>query len=143
MTSIKNWILNLRPGQKGVTLVELIIIMVVIGIAFPTIISPFLTSVKGAVQVETYSRMSYLASQHMELTLSQDHSTWWTALPTSTPTTVTLDGVNYTLSRTLTYVDQNLASTGGTPSSYIKIVVTISEPTGKTVSLQGLITQRA
>lgn len=131
-------------NPKGFTMVELVIIIVIVGIAFPTLISPFLTSVRGFVQVENFSKMSYLASQHMETALSEeDNSDWWTALPSSTsPPPVNLNGVDFTLSRTLTYVDSSL-NPSATPTSYMLIKITVTDEDGNEVNLEGLITEGA
>lgn len=51
---------------KGFTLIELIILIVMAGILLPTIILPFVSSVKGSGKPEMISRAVYLAQQRME-----------------------------------------------------------------------------
>ena len=52
-------------GNKGFTLIEIIILIVMAGILLPAIIVPFATSVKGSRKPEMVTTAMYLAHQRM------------------------------------------------------------------------------
>mgnify|MGYP001584945208 CR=1 FL=1 len=53
-------------GNKGFTLIEIIVLIVMAGIIIPVIVVPFVTGVKGSGKPEMVTTAMYLAHQRME-----------------------------------------------------------------------------
>ena len=61
-------------GNKGFTLIEIIVLMVMAGILLPAIIVPFATGIKGSGKPEMVTTAMYLAHQRMEELMKYDYS---------------------------------------------------------------------
>ena|SRR3989339_579457 len=70
-------------GQKGFTLIELVIAIVVVSIAFYAIISVFITVAPRNINAEDLSKATYLANRVMEETTAKSFSSISSVSPTS------------------------------------------------------------
>ncbi|MEE9611987.1 MAG: type II secretion system protein, partial [Desulfatiglandales bacterium] len=60
-------------GNKGFTLIETIIVIVLAGILLPALVAPFLTGVKQSGKPEMVTTAMYLAQQKMEELMKFDY----------------------------------------------------------------------
>ncbi|NWF52067.1 MAG: prepilin-type N-terminal cleavage/methylation domain-containing protein, partial [Nitrospirae bacterium] len=60
--------------NRGFTLIEIIILIVIAGIILPVIVVPFITSVKESGKPEMVSTAMFLASQKMEEFMKYQYS---------------------------------------------------------------------
>ena len=61
-------------GNRGFTLIEIIVLIVMAGILLPAIIVPFATGIKGSGKPEMVTTAMYLAHQRMEELMKYDYS---------------------------------------------------------------------
>jgi prepilin-type N-terminal cleavage/methylation domain-containing protein len=127
-------------GNKGFTLIEMIILIVMAGILLPAIIVPFVSSVKGSGKPEMATTAMFLAHEKMEEFMQFDYTD-----ATLNSVALTLyadaDAVNfpgYQWQWEIVTVDNNL-NTSGTDLGYKRILVRIRDPMGDTYELYSVI----
>lgn len=140
-------------NQKGITLLELIVVIVVLGISLPFLLMPFMQASKGIGQSAELPALHAAARYCMEkeiVTVLPTPAAWPKAL-TGDYQTVCADPNNPSFTATLTgyFYDAALAArTDGTldnlpppggKDSYLVLTVTATNPaTGQSVTLQTL-----
>jgi prepilin-type N-terminal cleavage/methylation domain-containing protein len=109
--------------KKGMTLIEVIMAMVIIGIAFYTLIALYITLAPRNVLVENINKKISLAQEKIEEYLSRPFS----KVTSVSPATITTPSFGqYKYSIVVTYVatsDLNTSVTGPTPFKNVKVRV--------------------
>jgi prepilin-type N-terminal cleavage/methylation domain-containing protein len=82
------------PGNRGFTLIEIIILIVLAGILLPVIIVPFVTGIKGSGKPEKVTTAMYFAHQRMEELMKCNYNRS-TLNPTGLTAYADIDAVNF------------------------------------------------
>ena len=125
-------------NNKGFTLIEIIILIVMAGILLPAIIVPFATGIKGSGKPEMVTTAMYLAHQKMEELMKFDYS----RAPDLTPGTYTLPAPpisGYTWQWVISYVNNNFGASGS-DVGYKRIQVTVTDPQSSTYTVYSVVT---
>jgi len=128
-------------GNKGFTLIEIIILIVLAGILLPAIIVPFASSVKGSGKPEMVATAMYLAHQKMEEFMKYDYSN-----PTLNPTALTpyvnTDNPNYQWQWEIFYVDSDFLNPDlVTNRWYKRILVRVKDLENDTYEIYAVATR--
>ncbi|MCX5884759.1 MAG: prepilin-type N-terminal cleavage/methylation domain-containing protein [Proteobacteria bacterium] len=120
----------MRKKAKGFTFIELIMIIVIVGIAVVPLIQMFTTSLKGSADTEATSIALELAQDKMEETKQLGFAA------TSSPSvTFASPFTAYSYQVTVSYVDQNFeASVPATNYKKVEVKVTHSSGTSTTLT---------
>jgi len=123
-------------SERGFSLMELILVMVVTGIISSVLIIPFISGLKQGTTPEIYATATYLAQKKIEEYRSEGYSSSIGSIGTSTGT-VTKNGRTYTEQVVTEYVEHSGSSfnTSGTPTEFIRVTVTVSNSDISDVSL--------
>jgi Tfp pilus assembly protein PilE len=129
--------------NKGFTLIEIIIMIVMAGILLPAIILPFATGVKGSGKPEMVTRAMYLAHERMEY-LMKYHYLNAALNPTDFVVFPTGDA-NYPGENQIYYVDSNFAVVGDGIAAtnhrgYKRIIVRVRDPMSDTYEIYSVVT---
>ncbi len=126
---------NIRVGkvksERGFTLLELILVMVVMGILSSSLVLPFLAGLKQSTRPEIYATATYLAEEEIEIKRGIGYTN---ATFVDVPISVTIpsgSGRTYTGQVVTKYVDHNSSTfafddAASPPSEFIKVTVTVS-----------------
>ncbi len=130
-------------SEKGFTFLELIMVMVVTGILSSTLILPFASSIKHATRPEIYNTATYIAVGELERKRGNGYTTASGSVGTPSITTVTKKLRNYTKTVVTDYVSHSAGnfSFSATPTEYIRVTVTISNPGIEDISMSELLTE--
>ncbi len=131
-------------GNRGFTLIEMIILIVMAGILLPLIITPFVTGIKGSQKPEMATRAIYLAHEEMEYRMKYHYSqspqldpTYLTACQTSMPS-------NYQCQYEILYVPSNDLNASGALSpdtNYKRIRVRVTDPQNDNYEIVSVVTK--
>ena len=125
-------------GNRGFTLIEIIILIVMAGILLPTIIVPFVTAVKGSGQAEWANTSMYLAHYKMEEFMKFDYTnSALNLIALTAPAAAPITG--YRWQWEIVRVDRNFA-TSGTDVGYKRILVRVSDPKSNTYEVYSVVT---
>jgi type II secretory pathway pseudopilin PulG len=130
---IPNW-----GGNKGFTLIEIIVLIVLAGIIIPVIVVPFATGIRGSGKPEMVTTAMYLAHQKMEELMKFDYS----RAPDLTPGTYTLPAPpisGYTWQWVISYVNNSFGASGS-DVGYKMIQVTVTDPQSSTYNVYSVVT---
>lgn len=125
-------------NNRGFTLIEIIVLVVMAGILLPAIIVPFATGIRGSNKPEMVTTAMDLAHQKMEELMKYDYS----RAPDLTPGTYTLPAPpisGYTWQWVISYVNNNLAASGS-DVGYKMIQVTVTDPQSSTYNVYSVVT---
>ncbi len=127
-------------NNKGFTLIEIIILIVMAGIFLPAIIVPFVSGVRGSGKPEEVSTAMFLAHQKMEEFMKFDYGnaalnpialTAYAAAPVS----------GYDWQWEIMYVDSNFAAPDlVTNRGYKRILVRLRDPQSDTYQIDSVVT---
>lgn len=110
-------------NRAGMTLIEIIMAMVIIGLAFYSLIAVFITLAPRGTRVENLNKKLYLAQEKIEETLTRSFS----QVQSVNPTAFTGAGfISYNYQILVTYVatsDVNTPVGGPTPFKNVKVRV--------------------
>jgi type II secretory pathway pseudopilin PulG len=130
-------------NNKGFTLIEIIVLIVMAGIIIPTIIIPFATGIRGSKKPEMVTTTMYLAHQKMEELMKFDYD----RAPDLTPGTYTLPAppiAGYSWQWVIEWVVPNPAGNdfigSATDQGYKRIFVRVSDPESDTYDVYSVVT---
>ena len=129
-------------GNKGFTLIEIIILIVMAGILIPAIIVPFAAAVKGSGKPEKVTTAMYFAHQRMEELMKYDYgagTTWTTVYADIDP----INFPNYQWQWEIVYVppgDLNATGQRNPNTGYKRIMVRVKDPEGTTYVVYSVVT---
>jgi len=124
--------------NKGFTLIEIIILIVLAGILLPAIIVPFATGVKGSGKPEMVNKAMFLAQQKMEEFMKFNYG----RAPELNPGTNTLPAPpisGYTWQWVISYVNNSFGASGS-DVGYKMIRVTVTDPQSSTYDVYAVVT---
>ena len=124
-------------GNKGFTLIEIIVLIVMAGILLPAIMVPFATGIKGSGKPEMVTTAMYLAQQRMEELMKFNYTN--VVLTPRVFTSFSTGNLNYPGQDEIVYVNSNL----GTPSGdvgYKRICVRVTDPENTTYDVYSVVT---
>jgi len=129
-------------GNKGFTLIEIIILIVMAGILLPTIIVPFVTAVKGSGKPEMVNTAMYLGHQKMEEFMKFQYTN--AALnPIALTVYADVDPANfpdYQWQWEIYYVDSNFSNPDLiTNRGYKRILVRVKDPMDDTYEIYSVV----
>lgn len=125
--------------NKGFTLIEIIVLIVMAGILLPVIIVPFVSGVKGSGKPEMATTAMYLAHQKIEEFMKFDYGN--AALnPTSLTPYANSDISTYQWQWEIAYVDNNF-NTSGSDVGYKRILVRVKDPENDTYEIYSVVTR--
>ena len=124
-------------GNKGFTLIEIIILIVMAGILLPAIIVPFATGVRKSGKPELVTTAMYLAHQRMEELMKYKYTNGalnptvgFVAFPTGVP--------NYSGENEIVYLADDLSTPSG-DVGYKRIIVRVTDPDGDTYNVYSVV----
>jgi type II secretory pathway pseudopilin PulG len=124
--------------NRGFTLIEIIVLVVLAGIIIPVIVVPFATGVRGSGKPEMVTKAMSLAHQKMEELTKFDYS----RAPELNPGTYTLPAPpisGYTWQWVISYVDNNF-NASGSDVGYKMIRVSVTDPQSSTYNVYSVVT---
>lgn len=132
-------------NNKGFTLIEIIILIVMAGILLPTIIVPFVSAVKGSEKPEMATTAMFLTHQKMEEFMKFQYTD--TALnPTALTSYAAIAGFSgYEWQWERLYVDSNFNVVGDgiqamNQRGYKRILVRVKDPMNDTYEIYSVVT---
>lgn len=128
----------MKMNNKGFTLIEIIVLIVLAGILLPAIIVPFATGVKGSGKPEMVNKAMFLAQQKMEEFMKFEYSNAALNPIALTPYSNT-DFPNYQWQWSITYVNNSFASSG-TDVGYKMILVRVQDPENSPYEVTSVVT---
>jgi type II secretory pathway pseudopilin PulG len=132
-------------GNKGFTLIEIIILIVMAGILLPAIIVPFVTAVKGSGKPEMATRAMFLTQEKMEEFMKFQY-TDAILNPTALTSYTDITGFsNYQWQWEILYVDSNFNVAGDgiqatNHRGYKRILVRVKDPMNDTYEIYSVVT---
>jgi type II secretory pathway pseudopilin PulG len=125
-------------NNKGFTLIEIIILIVMAGILLPAIIVPFVTAVKGSAKPEMVNTAMFLAHQKMEEFMKFDYTD--SALnPIALTSYANADITGYQWQWEIVRLDSNF-NTSGTELGYKRIFLRVKDPMNDTYEVYSVVT---
>ena len=125
-------------GNRGFTLIEIIVLIVMAGILLPAIIVPFATGIKGSGKPEMATTAMYLGHQKMEEFMKYNYGN--AALnPTALTSYVNSDISAYQWQWGIAYVDNNF-NASGPDVGYKRILVRVKDPENDTYEIYSVVT---
>ena len=131
---------ELLVKNKGFTLIEIIILIVMAGILLPVIIVPFVTGVKSSGKPEMATKAMYLEHQRME-----EFTKFQYTDPTLNPIALTAYAAipgnsGYEWQWEIALVDNNF-SASGSDVGYKRILVRVKDPQNDTYEIYSVVTR--
>jgi len=123
--------------DKGFTFIELIMVILIVGIAVVPLIQMFTTSLKGSADTEATSVALELAQDKMEETKQLGF-----AATSSTSGTFASPFTVYSYQVTVGYVDQNF-NNSGSPTNYKKVEVKVIHTSGTSTTLTTVVSNHS
>jgi len=132
-------------NQKGITLIEMIVFIVVAAVVMPVIISPVLTLLKDSTKPEKAVTSNFLGQQILEVITTDDFPTLTSTYPITQPVIDTSSWPSdYTYDWSLYYItDTDLENDAGSATDYVRIDVTVTDPDGRDFNYYSIVTKRA
>ena len=126
-----------KIGNRGFTLLEMIVLIVMAGILLPAILVPFVASVKGSGKPEMVNKAMFLAQQKMEEFMKYNYSQ-----PALNPVALTpyanADFPGYRWRWSVTLVNSNF-NPSAADVGYKRILVRVQDPESSTYEIISLV----
>ena len=125
-------------GNKGFTLIEIIVLIVMAGILLPTIIVPFVAGIQGSGKPEMVNKAMFLAQQKMEEFMKYAYGRSPDLDPTGGFVPFPTGVLNYQGEYEIVYVDSSF-----TPSAnvgYKRVIVRVRDPENTNYEITSLVT---
>jgi type II secretory pathway pseudopilin PulG len=126
-------------NNKGFTLIEIIVLVVLAGIIIPAIVVPFATGIRGSNKPEMVTTAMYLAHQKMEELMKFNYCRASDLTP-GTYNSPAPPVTGYTWQWVISYVTNTFAASGS-DAGYKMIVVTVTDPQGSTYNVYSVVTR--
>jgi len=126
-------------NNRGFTLIEIIVLIVMAGILLPAIIVPFATGVKGSGKPEMATTAMYLAHQKMEEFMKFDYANA-VLNPIVLTSYVNSDITTYQWQWEIAYVDNNF-NASGSDVGYKRILVRVRDPENDAYEIYSVVTR--
>lgn len=127
-----------KTGNRGFTLLEMIVLIVMAGILLPAILVPFVASVKGSGKPEMVNKAMFLAQQKMEEFMKYNYSQ-----PALNPVALTpyanADFPGYRWRWSVTLVNSNF-NPSAADVGYKRILVRVQDPENSTYEIISMVT---
>lgn len=136
-------------NQKGITLIEMIVFIIVAAVVMPVIISPVLTLLKDSTKPEKAVTANFLGQQKFEEITKNDYSDSGLDITTTTDEFIAYSVVDatdfpdYQWCWKVNYVSQALIDSGAIPTDYKKITVKVKDSYNTEYIYYTLATKRA
>jgi len=127
-------------GNKGFTLIEIIVLIVIAGIIIPVIVIPFVTGIKESNKPEMVTTAMYYAHQRMEELMKYSYCNSALNVTGGFVAFTTGGEPNYTGQNNIAYVD-NTFTASGSDVGYKMIQVTVTDPQGSTYNVYSVVTR--
>jgi prepilin-type N-terminal cleavage/methylation domain-containing protein len=127
--------------KRGMTLVEVVMAMVIIAIAFYALVAAYATTSQRNINVETINEKLYLAQEKMEEYLTLPFASIVTTSP-SPFASANFTNYNYRIVTTLVATSDLTTSVGSSPYKKVQVMVWGGQPSNSvgTVELDSLVT---
>lgn len=134
----------MRHHQKGFTLIEAIISILIIGVAFMGFGYVLSNMDQNSLTADLSVVATELARDKMEELVAQKANSGYAAVSSQAAQNITQGTWSFSRDVVVSYVDSNTLSSSGFDTGYKKVVVNVSwgAGTGSTVSLQTLLTNQ-
>jgi type II secretory pathway pseudopilin PulG len=141
-------------NQKGITLIEMIMFIVVAAVAIPAIVCPVLSLLKESTKPEKAVTANFLGQQILEVITSNDFPTLSdTSGPLPIPKTPVKNAINaridaswpsgYTYVWGVHYITEgDLETEQASATNYVRINITVTDPDGANYSYYSIVTKR-
>ena len=141
-------------NQKGITLIEMIVFIVVAAVAIPAIVTPVLSLLQESTKPEKAVTANFLAQQILEVITSNDFPTLSdTSGPAPIPKVPVQSTINaridaswpsdYTYVWGIHYITQgDLETEQASATNYIRINITVTDPDGTNYDYYSIVTKR-
>ena len=125
-------------GNKGFTLIETVIVIVLAGILLPAMVAPFLTGVKQSGKPEMATTAMYLAQQKMEELIKFDYMDA-SLDPIALTPYVNTDIANYQWQWEIVFVNSDF-NVSGIDQGYKRIMARVKDLDGDTYEIYSVVT---
>ena len=156
MLNTKSSKMGLIKNQKGITLIEMIVFIVVAAVAIPVIVSPVLTLLKDSTKPEKAVTANFLGQKILEVITANDFPTLTDTSSYPIPSS-TVDDINttigslpsgYTKTWDIYYI--NPVDPGYdleteytvSATKYVRIDITVTDPYGRDFNYYSIVTKR-
>jgi len=130
---------ELSARNRGFTLIEIIVLIVMAGIIIPAIIVPFASGIRGSNKPEMVTTAMYLAHQRMEELMKFNYGRSPELDPTAGFGPFATGVANYQGEYEIVYVDSNF-STPSSDAGYKRIIVRVTDPESSTYEIYAVVT---
>ena len=147
--------MGLIKNQKGITLIEMIVFIVVAAVAIPVIVSPVMTFLKNSTKPEKSVTANFLGQKILEVITANDFPTLTDTSSYPIPSSTLETNINntigslppgYTKDWDIYYidptVDQELDDPHGSATNYVRIDITVTDPDGRDFNYYSIVTKR-
>ena len=141
-------------SQKGITLIEMIIFIIVVAVVMPVIVSPVMTFLKDSTKPEKAMRANFIGQKILEVITTNDSPTLTgtSSSPPIPPSAVETDinteiddswPSDYSYSWSIYYITAaDLVTQQGAATKYVRINITVTDPDGRDFNYYSLVTKR-
>lgn len=127
--------------ERGFTLIEIIVLIVMAGIIIPAIIIPFATGIRASKKPEMVTTAMYLAHQRMEELMKFNYGRSPELDPTAGFVPFVTGVANYQGEYEIVYVNNDLSTTAPSPGvGYKRIIVRVRDPETTAYEIYAVVT---
>ncbi len=140
-------------NQKGITLIEMIVFIIVAAVVMPVIVSPVMTLLKDSTKPEKAVTANFLGQKILEVITSNDFPTLTdtssappiphSAVETDINNTISSLPSGYTKTWSIYYITAaDLVTQQGSATNYVRIDITVTDPYGRDFNYYSIVTKR-